>query len=201
MTNSRIALLVSLGCLVTALTVLSLPTGTIAQSAGGSNVAVCDLGELINEYEYSKDMVDTLTTAKNELTAEMEARDAKIQAQQDVLLGLNQEYEGYDEQLKIYRTMVIEAQIWMETEEMALAKRNLNFRRTMYQNILDTVAEVARDEGYTLVVVRDSRDTSADNIQDLVSKMQNRKVLYNDDGIDITETVLSDLNLAYQRQR
>jgi Skp family chaperone for outer membrane proteins len=84
---------------------------------------------------------------------------------------------------------------------MALAKRNLNFRRTMYQNILDTVAEVARDEGYTLVVVRDSRDTSADNIQDLVSKMQNRKVLYNDDGIDITETVLSDLNLAYQRQR
>jgi Skp family chaperone for outer membrane proteins len=208
MKNTRTALVVSLACLLTAMVVLSLPTGTIAQPAGGAaQVAVCDLGEIMNEYEWAKDMVEKLTTKKVALDAEFEIRNQAIRDQQEILMGLNDDEESreeeesaYNKQLRVCRNLMIDAQIYFETEEDRLLRRNLKFRTDMYQNILDTVADVAKAQGYRIVLVRDSRDTSANDIQDLVAKMQNRKVLYNDDAIDITDTVLGELNLAYQQR-
>lgn len=202
MKHRHTALIATLGCLLTALIVLSLPTGTVAQQAGGGNrIAVCDLVEIFNNYERSTDLVQELNDWQLRVTDKMTAMDTEIETLEKLLTGgIKKDGQEYQEQYEIYREKVIAAQIWVEMEDARLKDHHLTQRREIYQEALDTIEAVAKQEGYSLVLFRDSRDSAAESMQEFVTKMQSRKVLYNADSLDITSTVLNKMNLAYQRR-
>ena len=201
MKHKHTALIATLGSLLTALIILSLPSGSVAQAGGSKGpIAVCDLVEVFNNYERSADLVEELNNKKADIAAEMTRMDAEIDALGNLLAQGIKEGAAYEKQYELYRSKVITAQIWAEMAERQLNIRHLDQRREIYQETLDTIADIAKQEGYSLVLFRDSRDTAAESIQEFAAKLQARKMLYNDDRLEITAAVLNKLNLAYQRR-
>ena len=93
--------------------------------------------------------------------------------------------------------MIINAEVWVETKKGLAQRDQLRLTTDMYEEILKMVKVIAEEQGYGLVLFREGRDTEADSMQEMLAQMQNRKVLFSSDDIDITGRVLSRLNMAY----
>ena len=69
--------------------------------------------------------------------------------------------------------------------------------RDMYDEIRRMVAQVARDNGFQLILYREKEEQPTENTPELLQQIERRKVLYCDDEVDITAPVLTRLNQTY----
>lgn len=169
-------------------------------ASGGVEVAVCDVVEVFNNYERAKDLTAEFQERRETINEQSEARRLAIEEKGEELNNLREGSAEYERQLQELQRMVIEAQTWAEYQESLARRDYLRLTTDMYEEILDMVTVVAEELGYSVVLFRETRDTSANTMQELLLQMQNRKVLYSTDEIDITGTVLSRINIAYAAQ-
>lgn len=71
---------------------------------------------------------------------------------------------------------------------------------SLYSKVTDTVADIARREGYDLVLVNDSSITPpADAPSQAVQQtIRNRRVLYTNEALDITQLVIDEMNALFR---
>ena len=169
-------------------------------ASGGAEVAVCDVVEVFNNYERAKDLTAEFQERRERINEESDALRIAIEEKSEELNNLMEGSDEYERQLQEFQRMVIEAQTWAEYQESLARRDYLRLTTDMYEEILDMITVVAEEQGYFVVLFRETRDTSANSMQDLLLQMQNRKVLYSTDEIDITGTVLSRINIAYAAQ-
>lgn len=169
-------------------------------ASGGAEVAVCDVVEVFNNYERAKDLTAEFQERRERINEESDALRLAIEEKSEELNNLMEGSDEYERQLQEFQRMVIEAQTWAEYQESLARRDYLRLTTDMYEEILDMITVVAEEQGYFVVLFRETRDTSANSMQDLLLQMQNRKVLYSTDEIDITGTVLSRINIAYAAQ-
>ncbi len=168
-------------------------------SAGVTKVAVCDIVEVFNNYERAKDLTSKLNERTKGIEGENQTRLKSLEAIKMELEGLNPGSPEHDQRLNELQRLSIERDAWLKFQETLARREHVRFTQQMYEEILGTIGEISREKGIQIVLYREKDFQQAANTAELLQQIQLRKVLYSDQSIDITETVLERLNLAYRK--
>ena len=90
----------------------------------------------------------------------------------------------YGSAIKIHQRRIVRDQVF--------------WTRRTYTQIVQAVEEVAKARGLLLVLYRDDMDLQTDDLQDLGSRLRDRKVVFSAAGLDITQDVLDKVNRDYR---
>jgi len=177
----------------------------LAQSGGAKppttlRAAVCDALHVFDNYRRVKDLDVELQKKREEIQTEEQQRIKAIEDLQKELGLLAETSEEYEKQLRKMLLLQNELEVWKKTEEALLLRWRFRLTRQMFEELLQAVEHVAKERGYHLVLFKESATFQSRNTTELVQEMfGRRKVLYSDASLDITEAVLSQLNLRYRR--
>lgn len=201
MKNTRLYLLVIAALVVGAL----LGSYSLAQSGGGratgpSRVAVCDIVEVFNDYQRAKDLTAQLNQRREAIEQGAEQRGQNIEQKLQMLEALEEGSSQYEQLYQELQQLRFNREAWMKFQQDMATREHRKLTQEMYQEILDVIEQYAQENDVDAVLFRERRDVQANNTSELISKIAGRKVLYYDDDIDITQTILQQLNAAY-RQR
>ncbi|OQA02395.1 MAG: Chaperone protein Skp precursor [Planctomycetes bacterium ADurb.Bin401] len=158
-----------------------------------------------------RDVFDNCTlkvTTEKELAAEGESRyadikkmESDIESEKNAISKLKEDSAEYMVSLK--SLMMKQSQLEAEKEfyQQDLTVKEMRSKEKIYRKILESIAEVAKEKGYNMVINRDDNylnqpETSppAQNPTDLILTTRTHKLLYFDKEYDMTQDVLVNLN-------
>lgn len=177
-------------------------TNTVAQSTpakvGPTSVAVCNVMDIFSKYNRSVDLMKELQKKQQAIQAENDKKVKALDAAQQELSSYNPgkpEYQRVQEKIK---RLAIERQVWLRMQEASLLEEHLNLTKDMYEEVRKAIAAVAKYNGVDIVLQVEPNDFNAENATQMVNMISNRKVVYTDDRLDLTPSVLKYLNMAYR---
>ena len=106
--------------------------------------------------------------------------------------------DKYQQVLEEYSLKSLEYQAFLEFSRQKISiEKSLIYKR-IYQSIRDSAAEIAKEDGYQLILVDDGvGDLPPVAEAEMVRQISARKVLYADAKIDLTETLLARMNQVF----
>ena len=149
-------------------------------------IAYVDLNKALNESTEGKkakeeleDMIKSLETVKEEKKAEIKALEQEIIKQASILNpeAIKEKQDQLGKLVKALQRMVKDSREDVE-------KKQASFMRKIINEIVKTVSEVGKEEGYTLILDR-----------------MNSGVIYIPDNLNITEKVISKFNEASKEEK
>jgi len=170
-------------------------------AAAGAKIAVCDVVGLFNAYERARDIRTELDLKEKQITATDEGLRKKIERLQEQLESLAVDSKEYESRLRELSKLTVERMVSKETEERLILQRRLRETEQMYREILDTIASVANERGFHVVIHREEMETASRSAGELLNKIASRKCLYWSPSIDITAEVMDRLNKKYREKR
>lgn len=175
-------------------------TRSEAQVAGGSGhaVAVCNIVEVFKEYQRAQDETEKLNQSRNAFAAEAEKRKKRLEALQNEAEGFKPGSQAHEDALERMRKEMIEYRVWEQFQQDLILRKHRRLTEEMYDQIKDAIAQVAKEQGYAVVVQLEPGQLQARNVEELIAQIDRRKVLYHADSVDITATVLQKVNEAYR---
>jgi len=182
---------------------------TLAQQAPApqppapARIAVCDVVHVINQSDWSEDVLSKLGKQR----AAMVARRKKVLDEADqkrkelkVLKEGSAEYAR--RQFAIRQVLIRLGE--QEKLDQAQAENERYFTSlNQYNKIREIVAQIAKQRGIDIVLYQWSGALSAQSASSLLQRIDDQKVLYVADGkdLDITEEVMKRVNAAYAAMR
>lgn len=190
-----------LSLIVVAALALALQT-SIAQNAAkppgpATRVAACDIASVFNRYQRATDLSNEFNERRDRIKAQDEAKGKEMDQVEKMLKELKPDSKQYQEQSAALEKLNIERTVWRKMQEQAVIKDHRDLTEHMYQEITNVIAQIAKDQGYDLVLYRDAAEMASETTSELLGKIAQRKVLYCDPSLDVTETVLQRVNAAY----
>ncbi len=167
-----------------------------------TRVAVCDVGKVLNGNERRAELLAQYHQKRTAANEEDKKRLAEIETIQKALKqNLKPNTKEYDQQLQKLQQLSIQRKVWREYEEWQFAREHRQLMEHMYGEILDAIAVIARQRGYHLVLYRDDVEVESETTSELLNKVAQRKCLYNDPRIDLTQPVTERLNQNFRARR
>jgi len=163
-----------------------------------SRVAVCDIVQVFNNYTRATDLTAAMNKRRDSLKAENEKRGQAIEALRLELEGLVVGSKKYEAQFSEMQRLTIERDAWMRFQEAMVMRDHHRLTRDMYEEIIKTIGEVAKQRGIDIVLYYPRADIQSNNTKQLLQQIQARKVLFAADGVDLTDAVLMRLNENYR---
>ncbi|MEM8782005.1 MAG: OmpH family outer membrane protein [Planctomycetota bacterium] len=193
--------------LVVAVLIVGIPmlkggSALIAQDAGSPTaVATVDLNAVITQSKGSaaQEQVRAGREAqRQEEGTALNERVQKLRADLDLLAPGSQARLDKEKEL---RELAVEAQVWQQVAQAEeQASRSREFLQ-LYEAANDAVAAVARDRGVDVVLTAgqlpDLAQLARADAQQIAAILQNRKVLFNSETVDITQAVLARMNANF----
>lgn len=174
----------------------------IAQNAAkaptpAARVAVCDIASVFNRYQRATDLGGQFNDRRDRIKEEDKTKGEQMDQVEKMLKELKSDSKEYKEQSATLEKLSVERTVWRKMQEQAVIKDHRDLTEQMYQEIVAAIAQLAKDQGYDLVLYLDAAEINSETTQELLGKIAQRKVLYCDPSLDITETVLQRVNAAY----
>jgi len=164
-------------------------------SAVPLKVAVVNVSEVLTKCQENIDRENLVKEKEQEFTSKLnqlkaEAEDIRNQIEGAVKPGtkehmeLMQQYFNKSALYEAYRkgqpqVLAAETQAWMEA---------------LYQKFLSQVAELARVEGFSIVL-------NKDEVPDITTMIRNRRMIYNRPSLEITAKVMENMDREYSRAK
>ncbi|MGC4031080.1 MAG: OmpH family outer membrane protein [Tepidisphaeraceae bacterium] len=191
MTTSRFAV---------ALTALFLAA---APAFAQTKVAIANPIKILNDLAETKDVNKAMEGEQATLKAQAGERDAslkKIQEQRDLLKSDSPQWADLNKQLVSQRA---EATAWYQQAQLELQRKFREQAKRMHAKISAAVAEIAKAEGYDVVIAEQKPEVSDQqmeqmNPQQILGYLFGRPLLYNSDAVDLTQKTIAKLDAAYK---
>ena len=90
------------------------------------------------------------------------------------------------------------ANVWAKMEEARVARVEKHWVEKNYNDITEAVSAVAKENGLALVLMRVELETDIPDANRLRLQIINRKVVYYDEQLDVTEAVLKKVNDTFE---
>lgn len=181
------------------------PAAGAANGCCGTKLAVVDLVRVFNEFKQTRALNQKMAEHREKLSAEKDKRQTEINALREQLDGFAPDSAEYHERSKQLTSKRIELEVWQNVKLDEISGDHLRWIKRTYQMVTDQVAAVAKARGVELVLTREELDTP--NTSDTTKQMQatlqqilNRKVVYSDPGLDITDEVLKKLDAEFEKR-
>ena len=170
--------------LVAALVALAAPA-----SAAPERIAVVDMIELISEHPVAKDLQRRLE--QREVEAETYAKQEQqalrnLQGELELMTRGDPNRMMKEKELLTQQTMLKFEIEWRKEQALREYMKGLE---TLYANIHGLVANYARNNGFTLVLLKTNPQITAMDFNDYGAKIRLRAVVYNDPALDITPQI------------
>ena len=164
-----------------------------------SCIGVVDLVKVFNDFEQTKALNNELDRYKRRLTEEQQKKEEKLSVERDTLQGFAPDSAEYRKRSAALKKMIIEYQAWLTGERESLKDEHRRWIERTYNMITQSVSQVAKSKGLQIVLTREELETNVDDVTVLQKQILNRKVLYYDASMDISEAVLASLNDAFAK--
>ena len=162
-------------------------------------IGVVDLVKVFNDFEQTKALNAELDRYKLRLGKEQQDREEKLSVERDTLKGFAPDSAEYQKRSRALKKLIVDYQAWLTGERESLKDEHRRWIERTYGDITKAVAEVAKSKGLQLVLTREELETDVDDVTVLQKQILNRKVLYYDASMDISEAVLVALNDAFAK--
>jgi len=166
--------------------------------APSTRVAVCDVAKVFNNYQRAKDLTTEFEQRRRRIKAEDERRSARLKQLEATISALKPGSKEHDARLAEYMRASIERQVWRKMEEELAIREHRRLTEEMYKEILGAIDAVAKARGFDLVIYLENVPVASATTTELLNKIAQRKVLYHDPRIDLTQTVLQRVNSRYR---
>jgi Skp family chaperone for outer membrane proteins len=163
-----------------------------------ARVGTCDIVELFTNYQRAKDLTTQLNERRQAITAERDKRTKAINALQAELENYKKDSPKYEQTVDEIQRLGIEAKAYLEYQDALALREHRKLTKEMYAEIKAVIARVAKQRGLNVVLQRESDTLDTDNPTEMLRQIYTRKVLFTEDGLDITDVVLTALNQAYR---
>jgi Skp family chaperone for outer membrane proteins len=163
-----------------------------------TRAAVVDLVKVFNEYQRTKDINDRLTKQQQELQTQRKEKVDRIEALKAELENFHPDSKDYYERQKELLKLSIELDSFTRVTAEDIKRDFQVLTKDIYTEMLKAIEQVAKTNGYDMVLYMDKMDIEGDNFQTLLEKIRERKVLYADSQFDVTNAVLDYINQAYK---
>lgn len=170
-----------------------------AGSRGPSRVGVVDLVRVFNEFEQTKVLNAEIDKYKAKLGEEKVQREEKIDTERKTLQTFAPDSADYQRRAREVRKMMIEYRAWLETEQQNLTDEHRRWIERTYDMVTQTTAAVAQARSIDVVITKEDLDRSVSDTTVLLKQILNRKVLYSNPDLDITNEVMQRLNDAFAK--
>jgi Skp family chaperone for outer membrane proteins len=159
-------------------------------------VAVLDVEEVITNYQRAIDLRKGLENRRNALLLEDQKRKDAIAQIEATLRSLAEGSAEYVKQVNEMRRLAIDRDAFLRFETSLLESEHHRLLRALYEDVAKMAAIVAQQAGYKVVLYVDRKLPKTNNSNELTAVLKDRKVVWADPSVDITETVLKRLNDA-----
>ncbi len=167
------------------------------ETSSPSAVAVCDIVDIFNQYDKAEALLSTLNARREAIQTEANKQGERIQQQMQMLQDLSPGESQYEKVFQDVQRMRFQREAYLKFQEALALREHSRLTQEMYQEILNMIEQVAASRGAEVVLFREPKEIQAENTQELLAKIERRKVLYWSPRVDITATVLDRLNKAY----
>ncbi|MCY2931115.1 MAG: OmpH family outer membrane protein [Planctomycetota bacterium] len=199
MKTSRIYLL----AIIALLGIAAFLTNAFAQQAfpARGQIAFCDLVSVFNNYQRAKDLTTELNDRRNAIKAESEKRKKAVDTLSMELENYKKGSPQYDQTFNEVTRQSIELDAYLRYQEQLALRDHRSLTEEMYKEIIAAVAKVAAQQGVSVVMQREQEQLNTEDTKAMLQQIYNRKVLYFNGDLDITEIVLTSLNQSYKASK
>jgi len=196
---SRWILAAGMGALA-AVVVLGSRSDTNAQAVGvdPGKVAVVDVIRIFNECQQTKDVNERFQLRDEKFVGQRQKLKEAVDQKEDELEAFARGSKEYIERFKQWVQLQIDYGATIKIHQRKIVRDQVFWTRRTYTQIVQAVEEVAKARGLLLVLYRDDMDLQTDDLQDLGSRLRDRKVVFSAAGLDITQDVLDKVNRDYR---
>jgi len=176
--------------------------GAAPAPTGAQHIGVANVSHIFNDMQETKDLKEKLEARRQELTNQEKEKGANIKEMQDHLLTIKPDHPQYKEELEKLDKAMAEMDSWGKVVRLEAEREQKMTMKTLFSKIRDAVAEVAREQGYDLVLADqtgDFPDIEKNNFEQLRGYISQQNVLYASKGADISESVLTQLDAQYAK--
>lgn len=170
-------------------------SSTVQMAAGPT--AVCNVGEVFNRYQRARDLLDQFRQAQQDLQDEDQRRQEELNQMRVELEAYAKNSPEYISLVESMQKKLVERNVYVESEK---ARLNFEQRRNIemvYDTIVGVISDVAAAQGYQLVLQQNEMRPGQGTTEQFLAQVTQRRVLYRHPQIDITDTVLEQLNAEY----
>ncbi len=199
MKTSRIYLL----AIVALVGVAAFLTNSVAQPVAPvrSQIAFCDLVSVFNNYQRAKDLTTQLNERRTTIKAESDKRTKAVDTLRMELENYKKGSQQYEQTLNEVTRQSIELDAYLRYQEQLALHDHRSLTEEMYKEIIAAVAKVAAQQGVAVVMQREQELLNTEDTKAMLQQIYNRKVLYFNDALDITDAVLTSLNQGYKAKK
>jgi len=173
------------------------PARAQAPTAAAERIAVASPGQIFNSIQETKDI--------SALEAERQQKEQKVRDLTQALQLLKPDSPGYADTRSEAERKSVDYEVWVKVTQ-ADQERDAKLQlRALWDKVTASVAEVATQKGYDLVLA-DSREEIPDDIdrvtgEQLQALIHTRNVLYASAQTDITQDVIASMDAKYKASR
>ncbi|MHC4320759.1 MAG: OmpH/Skp family outer membrane protein [Planctomycetota bacterium] len=190
-------------CLVLALLASVIYTNINLANAEAEDfkIGIVDISSVFEKYQKRIDLDQELKEQEKGFQDEVNKKRKEIidLDEETQLLDLGSESRSNNENLLERKNVELEG--YAKFAERQLLKKYKDFFENIYQEVVQKVEEIGKQEGFDLIIKKEESDLKSGQISDLQFKIGIRTVLYHSDSVDITLNVIEDLNASYSKEK
>jgi Skp family chaperone for outer membrane proteins len=174
-----------------------------AQTGGAAltgRIACVDVVQVFNEFQRQKDLTEEMKELQDKLTDENKQRRQKIDALQAELDKLDPDDATYVTRMREMLAMQIDYKNWVDLKQADMSREIGVWSVRIYKEIVKAVAELAKRDGYDLVLYRGQFEPTSMEPDQVKEQIRSNHLLYANPSIDITQVVTDKLNKDYRAQ-
>ena len=169
--------------------------------ADGFKIGIVDISSVFEKYQKRIDLDQELKEQEKGFQDEINKKRKEIidLDEETQLLDLGSESRSSNENLLERKNVELEG--YAKFAERQLLKKYKNFFENIYQEVVQKVEEIGKQESFDLIIKKEESDVKSGEISDLQFKIGIRTVLYHSDSVDITLDVIDALNSSYSKEK
>ena len=162
-------------------------------------IGIVDISSVFEKYQKRIDLDQELREQEKGFQDEINKKRKEIidLDEETQLLDLGSESRNSNENLLERKNVELEG--YAKFAERQLLKKYKDFFENIYQEVVQKVEEIGKQEGFDLVIKKEESEVKSGKISDLQFKIGIRTVLYHSDSVDITLDVIDALNTSYSK--
>lgn len=172
-----------------------------AQNAPGSGTravtaAVVDVADAINNLRAIQRLRAEIEADRARLTTEQQNRQNELRSLQDELQLMAQGTPAFNAKVAQIEQRSLDFQIWREVQGAQINQKILAANESAYRQLLRAISDYARANRIDMVFFKERPFTMSEDPrpEELGARIQNRKLLYASEDLDITREIVQIMN-------
>jgi len=170
-----------------------------ATPAGGGNIGVVDLVYVFNNFEQTKALNKLLEEDTGRIKEEFDKKTLEIRTEKAGRDAFAPDSADWSARDKKYKEMLFGAQVWQAMEQDKNVQSHRRWLLRNYEMATTELGRIAKAKGIQVVITKEALEVRNADTKLLYQQIYNRKVVYADPAVDLTQEVLARLNAAFEK--